>query len=292
MNNFLNNIKYEFKQGTILNKLIYINGGVFLLASMLNVLSFLFQYNFNPLLNKFYLPSNINILIRQPWSFVSYMFLHNDFLHFLFNMIYLHFGGKLFLKHLNQKQLLGTYILGGLIGGLLFIIAYNYAPVLLPFTDKTLALGASASALAIVIAIATYIPNYNIQLPFIGSLKLKHVAIAIIILEILSLPKGNTGGHIAHIGGAIFGYLYIKQLKRRNDLSSSFINFIYKFINSFKIKNTKKNQKRRAKSDHEFNSEKAKKQKEIDKILEKIAKSGYESLNKEEKKNLFSASKK
>ena len=142
------------------------------------------------------------------------------------------------------------------------------------------------------VAIATYSPNYRIHLPFIGGVKLKQIVIAGILLDILSIPNGNAGGHIAHLGGALFGYIYIKQLKKGNDLSKRFSNFIDRALNTFKPKSKLKTVHRRSKSDYEFNSEKTAKQKEIDKILEKIAKSGYDSLSKEEKATLFSASKK
>ena len=292
MDSILNNFKREFKQGTILNKIIYINVGVFLLFSILGVFSFMLQFNISPLLNKFYLPANLGILIKQPWSFISYMFFHNGFLHLLFNMVWLHFSGKLFLQYLNPKQLLSTYILGGFFGGIFFIITYNYVPAFQQLSDGASAVGASASVLAIMIAIATYTPNYAVQFPFIGFLKLKHIAIFMVILDILSIPKGNAGGHIAHLGGALFGYLYIKQLKKRNDLSINFSNLLERLINTCKPKSKHKKVHKRAKSDYEFNSEKSSKQKEIDKILEKIANAGYESLSKEEKAILFSASKK
>ncbi|MEC7646660.1 MAG: rhomboid family intramembrane serine protease [Bacteroidota bacterium] len=250
------------------------------------------QINTNPILNKFYLPSNIETLIKQPWSFISYMFLHNGFLHLFFNMIWLYAGGKLFLQYLNQKQLLSTYILGGFCGGVIFIICYNYMPVFKQLNNQASAVGASASVLAIVIAVATYTPNHALQIPFIGLVKLKFIAIFIIMLDILSIPNGNSGGHIAHIGGALFGYLYIKQLQKGNDLSINFNNLIQRLINTFKKKRKIQQVYTRTKSDYEFNSQKATKQKEIDKILEKIANSGYDSLTKEEKDILFSASKK
>ena len=130
MDNILNNLKQEFKKGTILSKLIYINVGMFLLFSILGVLSFMFQFDISPLLNKLYLPAENSRLISQPWTFITYMFLHSGFMHLLFNMLWLHFGGKIFLQYLHPKQLLSTYILGGISGGLLFVIAYNYIPSL------------------------------------------------------------------------------------------------------------------------------------------------------------------
>lgn len=292
MDNILNNLKHEFKKGTILNKLIYINVGMFLLFSILGVLSFIFQFDISPLLNKLYLPAENSRLISQPWTFITYMFLHSGFMHLLFNMLWLHFGGKIFLQYLHPKQLLSTYILGGISGGLLFIIAYNYIPSLQGHLYGAQALGASASVLAIIVAIATYTPNYSVQFPFIGFVKLKHIAIFSVALDIISIPKGNTGGHIAHIGGAIFGYIYIKQLQKGNDFSTGFSNFFERLVNTFKNKSKLKTVHKRAKTDYEFNSGKLAQQKEIDKVLEKISKSGYESLSKEEKATLFSASKK
>ena len=292
MNSIFNNFKREFKQGTILNKLIYLNICLFLLFSILEVFSFMFQFSVTPLLSKLYLPANNSILITQPWTFITYMFLHSGFLHLLFNMVWLHFGGKIFLQYLQPKQLLSTYILGGISGGLLFILAFNYAPALQGLTLDARALGASASVLAIMVAIATYSPNYSVHLPFIGIVKLKQIAIVCVVLDILSIPNGNAGGHIAHLGGAIFGYFYIKQLKKGRDYSKGFSNFIDRLLNTFKPKSKLKTVHKRSKTDYEFNSEKTAKQKEIDKILEKIAKSGYESLSKEEKATLFSASKK
>ena len=292
MESVFNKFKREFKQGTILNKLIYINVGVFLFFSILGVLSFMFQFDITLLLEKLYLPANHSRLLSQPWTFITYIFLHNGFLHLLFNMVWLHFGGKIFLQYLNPKQLLSTYILGGVSGGLLFVIAYNYIPALQAYSFGALAMGASASVLAIIVAIATYTPNYSVQFPFIGFVKLKHIAIFSVALDIISIPKGNTGGHIAHIGGALFGYFYIKQLKKGNDFSKGFSSFLERLINTFKPKSKLKTVHKRAKSDYDFNKEKSAKQKEIDIILEKIANSGYESLSKEEKATLFSASKK
>ena len=292
MDSILNNLKREFNKGTIVHKLIYINVGIFILFSILDVLSFMFQFNFNPILQKLYLPANLSILITQPWSFITYMFWHNGFLHLLFNMLWLHFGGKLFLQYLNPKQLLSTYILGGLSGGILFIIAYNYMPAFESLSYRSSAVGASASVLAIVIAISSYKPNHSVQFPFIGFIKLKHIAISMVILDVLSIPKGNAGGHIAHIDGALFGYLYINQLQKGNDLSINFANLINRIINTLSIKSNLKKVHKRKKSDYEFNYDKAQKQKEVNQILEKIAKSGYESLSKKEKAILFSASKK
>ena len=292
MDSILNNLKQEFKQGTILNKLIYINVGVFILFSILGVFSFMFQFDLSPILDQLYLPAENNKLISQPWSFITYMFLHNSFLHLLFNMVWLHFAGKIFLQYLNPKQLLSTYILGGISGGIIFIISYNYIPALAIYTKDAQALGASAAVLAIIVAIATYTPNYSVRFPFIGIVKLKHIAIFSVMLDLLSIPKGNAGGHIAHLGGALFGYLYIKQLKKGNDFSIGFTKWINNIANLLKPKSKLKTVHKRKKTDTQFNTEKSAQQIAVDIVLEKISKSGYESLSKEEKATLFSASKK
>ena len=292
MENILNNFRREFNKETTLNKLIYLNIGVFLLFSILSVFSFMFQFSIIIFLKKFYLPANLSILIHQPWSFISYMFIHSGFFHLLFNMLWLHFGGKLFLQHLNPKQLLSTYILGGFFGGSLFIISYNYVPAFQQLSNGASAVGASASVFAIMIAIATYTPNYAVQIPFIGFTKLKYIAIFLVTMDILSIPKGNAGGHIAHLGGALFGYIYIKQMKKGRNISIDFSYLLKQLLNIFQTKREVNKEHKRSKSDYRFNCNKANKQKKIDKILEKIANSGYESLSKEEKATLFSASKK
>jgi len=231
---------------------------------------------------KLMLPSDIDKLISKPWSLITYMFIHDNFIHLLFNMIWLHFGGKLFLQYLNQKQLINIYILGGISGGILFIMAFNYFPAFTLYSENAKAIGASASVLAVVFALTTYTPNYSIQIPLIGYIKLKHIAIFYIILDFLSIPKGNAGGHIAHLGGALFGYLYIINLRKNSKSkshSNTFIKYLINIFTPLKSKTIRKKEKNNS-------------QKEIDIVLEKISKSGYNSLNKEEKDLLFKSSKK
>ncbi len=266
----------EFKNANILYKLIYLNVGIFLLYNILSVISSLFILDVGPSLEKLILPSNTSTLIKQPWSIISYMFFHKTFIHLLFNMIWLHFAGKLFLDYFNEKQFFSTYILGGICGGILFILSFNYLPAFEIANQNAKAMGASASVLAIMFAISTHIPNYRIQIPFIGMIKIKYLAIALIILDVISIPKGNAGGHIAHIGGALFGYIYAKQLNKGIDISKN----LYQLINIVSLKNIFKKQNKTKKN-----------QTKIDTILEKISKSGYSSLNKQEKEILFNASK-
>ena len=275
--NFLDNLKREFGIANMLNKLIYINVFSFLVLNISNVIFSLLLIDISSIKELLMLPSSTEEVIKKPWSLISYMFIHDNFIHLLFNLIWLHFGGKLFLQYLNQKQLLYTYVLGGLFGGILFIIAFNNLPALIPYSENAKALGASASVLAIFFAIATYIPNFQVSIPFIGFIKLKHIALIYIILDFLNIPNGNAGGHIAHLGGAIFGFFYVKQFTQKSakNKQNQFLSYLKNIFNFQKSKNKK-----------------SYKMKEIDLILEKISKSGYNSLTKIEKELLFKSSKK
>ena len=203
----------------------------------------------------------------------------------------LYFGGLLFNEYLGEKRLLWTYIAGGITGALFFLLAFNVFPVFESIAGVAVALGASASVLAIIIAVATYVPDYTVQLLFIGRVKLKYVAIIFVIIDLLSIPSGNSGGHIAHLGGAAWGFVYALVLRNGTDL--------YRFFNFSAIVAQKKNKystenttQKRPFSDDEYNDRRKKSQERIDEILDKISKSGYSSLTKEEKELLFKTSKK
>ena len=275
--NFLNNLKKEFGIANMLNKLIYINVFSFLVLNIFSVIFSLLLIDISSIKELLMLPSSTEEVIKKPWSLLSYMFIHDNFIHLLFNLIWLHFGGKLFLQYLNQKQLLYIYVLGGLCGGILFITAFNNLPALIPFSENAKALGASASVLAIFFAIATYIPNFQVSIPFIGFIKLKHIALIYITLDFLNISSGNAGGHIAHLGGAVFGFFYVKQftLKAVKNEKHQFVSYLKNIFNFQKSKNKKSYE-----------------MKEIDLILEKISRSGYNSLTKIEKELLFKSSKK
>ena len=275
--NFLDNLKREFGIANMLNKLIYINVFSFLVLNISSVIFSLLLIDISSIKELLMLPSSTEEVIKKPWSLISYMFIHDNFIHLLFNLIWLHFGGKLFLQYLNQKQLLYIYVLGGLCGGILFITAFNNLPALIPFSENAKALGASASVLAIFFAIATYIPNFQVSIPFIGFIKLKHIALIYITLDFLNISSGNAGGHIAHLGGAIFGFFYVKQFTKKavKNEKHQFVSYLKNIFNFQKSKNKKSYE-----------------MKEIDLILEKISRSGYNSLTKIEKEILFKSSKK
>ena len=297
--NPLEEIKSFFRKKNILSRLILINVIVFIAANIINLIIWLFigqQANavFSPVVSWFAVPSDISALLSKPWTIFTYMFLQENFFHIFFNMFVLYFGGRIFLEYLSQKKLLSTYIWGGLIGGLFYVIAFNVFPVFNQYKTLSVALGSSASVLAILVAIATYVPNYSMTLILLGRVKLKYIALALVVIDILSIQKGNPGGHIAHLGGALWGYLYIAVLKNGFDMNKFFNNF--NFSNIFKTFMKPKNSaskhysKKRSVSDEDFNYHKKYDQKQIDSILDKISKSGYESLSKAEKEILFKTS--
>ena len=288
-------IKIKIKTSNSYTLLLYANIVVFVLLKIINVLDFLFliENDYNLINNYLAISSDIYSTIKKPWTIISYMFIHQDFFHLLFNLIWLHLGSKLFLQYFKGRQLISTYILGGVSGAITYILAFNIFPVFQsgPYLGS-ITIGASASILAIFIAISTYRPKYKINLMFLGNISIINIAIFLIILDCILIPVSNAGGHIAHLGGALFGYFYIQQIKQGKDISINFTKMIERILNTFRNKKRIRRVYKRSKSDHEFNYEKAKRSKEIDKILEKIATSGYESLDKEEKAILFSASKK
>lgn len=274
---FFDKISSEFKLSSNLNKIIYLNIIFFVIIKVCSSIFFLFEINTNEFFNKLYLPAEINLIKLQPWSIFSFMFIHLNFVHLIFNMLWLYFIGNIFLQWLDDKQLIFIYLLGGISGGLFFVLCYNYIPLLQKNIENTLALGASASIFAIMMAITIYKPDHKIQIPFIQKIKLKNITIFLTIYYIVSLSGGNTGGYLAHIGGGIFSFIYMKKLD-----TSKIFKSIFKNSSKFNEKD----------SDYIYNQKQNKKNKEIDIILEKISKSGYKSLNKKEKEILFKSSKK
>ena len=270
-------ISSEFKLSSNLNKIIYLNIIFFVIIKVCSSIFFLFEINTNEFFNKLYLPAEINLIKLQPWSIFSFMFIHLNFIHLIFNMLWLYFIGNIFLQWLDEKQLIFIYLLGGISGGLFFVLCYNYIPLLQKNIENTLALGASASIFAIMMAITIYKPDHKIQIPLIQKIKLKNITVFLTIYYIVSLSGGNTGGYLAHIGGGIFSFIYMKQQN-----TSKIFKSIFKNSSKFNEKD----------SDYIYNQKQNKKNKEIDIILEKISKSGYKSLNKKEKEILFKSSKK
>jgi membrane associated rhomboid family serine protease len=285
----LSDIKRTFKHGSALTRLIYINLGVFLIVQIVGVIFYLSGYG-NILPDLLSVPSNIPEILKRPWTPVTYMFLHTGFIHLLFNILGLYWFGKLFLYRLEGNKLLGVYLLGGLSGAAFFVISYNIFPVF--ESVNGLLLGASASVFAILVAIAVYDPNNEIHLSFIGTFQLKYVALFYVLLSVIGISATNPGGNIAHLGGAAWGWFYISQLRNGKDRGSGLVRFLDKISvsvqNLFKPKNNLKvTFKQTPRDDYEYNRLKKEEQEEINLILEKIAKSGYDSLSKNEKELLF-----
>ncbi len=288
-------IKQSFKMGGVVTRLIYINIGVFLVVRILYaVYTLSFNNSYFPLTTWLSVPASPENLIFQPWSLITYMFLHFEFMHILFNMLTLFWFGRIFLQYFNPRQLLGVYFMGGISGALLYILSYNLFPALQNFAPSAIMMGASASVMAIIFASAKYSPNFKVHLLFIGPVKLIHLAIVLLIMDVIGVgAMKNTGGHLAHIGGALFGLFFASRVIKGNDITLRFNRFMDNLVSIFSRKPKMKvthSKNKRPMNDMEYNAEKRKKQSDIDHILEKIKASGYDSLTKQEKEDLFNAS--
>ncbi len=293
MSKIIDELVSQFKHGSMMIKLLLVNAIVFLAVQIVILFFFLIGlHGENFIIEYFALPANWHELLYKPWTIISYMFLHEGFMHILFNMLWFYWFGKIFLNFFSNRQLLNVYLLGGLAGAAFYIVSYNIFPAFETALPIAKALGASAAVLAVVVAVSTYVPDYTIYLLFIGPVKLKYIAIFTVVLDILSIPSGNAGGHIAHLGGAAFGFLFGYQIKTNKDITA-FLNGIFQFFEDmfrpkpkFKIHNNPY----KTSNDWEYNARKNHDQKRMDEILDKIAQSGYDSLTKEEKDILFRSS--
>lgn len=226
------------------------------------------------------LPSYLPELAVRFWTPITYMFMHADIFHILFNMLWLYWFGQIFEEFLGKKRTIGLYLMGGLAGGILFVLAFNLLPLFSYIKQASHVVGASASVMAIVVAAATIVPNYEISLILIGPVKIKWIALFYVAVDFLLTTGPNAGGQIAHLGGALIGFVYVKQLQRGNDWIEG-ITKIFKPKSKLKVVATNRSVVTSAKP----------RQDEVDEILDKISRTGYESLNKHEKEVLFRASK-
>jgi membrane associated rhomboid family serine protease len=244
-------------------------------------------------LNWIAVPASVPNLILKPWTLITYMFVQEGFWHLFFNMIWLYWFGKIFLEFRPGNKIYTIYFIGGISGALAFILAYNIFPVFQETIQLSTTIGASASVLAITIATAVLVPDYSVNLLFIGPVKIKYIALFSIILDVLLIRSGNAGGHFAHLGGAISGALYILFIRNNLAQKIGFVQLKSAFTKSVKKKPLHKvHSNRKPLSDEEYNRQKVLKQKKIDLILDKISRSGYSSLSAEEKDILFNSSKK
>lgn len=289
-------IRNFFSRGSVLAKLIGINLAFFILASLIRVIFFLADAPsaYDGIINWFGVPSDAGRLLARPWTAITYMFLHFDFFHIFFNMIMLYIGGRIFKDFLGEERLTGTYIIGGLVGALFFIVSYNIFPVFRDFVSMSVAVGASASVLAIFVAVATYMPNYQLPLIILGPIRLKYIAIFFVVIDLISIDKANSGGHLAHLGGALWGFTYIAMLRSDKDPGKWLSTWIKALGSIFRKKPAMRVEysSQRPVSDEEYNKQRAEQQKRMDEILDKISRQGYDSLSKEEKEILFKLSNK
>ncbi|MBN2273533.1 MAG: rhomboid family intramembrane serine protease [Bacteroidales bacterium] len=296
-------IKSSFRHGTMVTRLIYINIGLFVGIGLLYVGFRIFTPGstlddlkgiFNQKIMQYLMLSADPIkLITRPWTIITYMFAHQNVWHILFNLLWLYWFGKIFLQYLTEKQLLSTYLLGGLAGAVLYLLVLNLMPWLSDYLSPYM-LGASAAIMAIVFAISFYVPDFTLYLLFFGPVKLKYIALFSIILDILMIASYNAGGHIAHLGGALYGFIFIMQYRKGRDIGKWLNNFIDDLVTLFRPRrrlNITYRKRNRIMDDMEYNSKKAADQKEIDRILDKIAQSGYDNLTRKEKETLFRMSK-
>jgi len=289
--NISDNIKLTFQQGSSLLRLIYINAAVFVLINIVIISMQLFRLDGSYILTYLAVPADFKQLLFRPWTPASYMFLHESFWHILFNMLNLFWFGKIFLLFFSEKKLVGLYLLGGLLAALFYVAAFNIFPFYADGLQKSILLGASGSIMAIIVATAVKSPNMELQLMFIGGIKLKFIAIGVVLISAFGITSNNGGGQIAHLGGALAGYLFVVSLQQGRDLTKG-LNWMLDAINNlFRPRKLKvkpnKTRNRSTMSDADFNINKARKMDQINQILDKIKTSGYESLSAEEKKRLF-----
>lgn len=281
MNDLFQQIKQNFKNGDASIKLIFISVGVFLVSTLLDF--FIFKKLGTLLHDYFAAKGTIEAFFSQPWGVLTYSFFHGGLFHLAMNMLMIYFVGKLFLRYFRGENFLTFYFYGALFGAIAFMAA---APLL---NYGSFLLGASAAIYSVFFGLVSYIPKTKVQLAFINiNIPLDYIAYALLAYDfIMILSNDNVGGHISHLGGAAFGFLYMKQFEKGNDFLGGIIHSL--FYRTKKVK--QKTYTSPPRDDYEFNAHKVDKQKKVDKILDKISKSGYESLSKEEKDFLFNAGK-
>ncbi|PUZ24569.1 Membrane associated serine protease, rhomboid family [Chitinophaga costaii] len=290
---FQSDIKYWLKQGNAVNHLLFWNILVFVVVGLVNVLAF-FSGSFGMvsvfLSDKLALHSFYPTLLRQPWGVFTYMFTHEGLFHLFFNMLNLYWFGNLFRSFLGNQRVLPVYILGSLAGALAFVLAFNYLPTLQPFVAHATLIGASASVMCLLVSCATLTPNYEIGLLFIGSIRLKWLALAIVVLDLITIPYANPGGMFAHLGGALLGFSYIKLLQGGRDMAAPLVYLFDKLGNRPRITLKPKVQQHRKagnfkpkKSPLRVIKKEENPQRHLDELLDKINERGYHSLSSDEK---------
>lgn len=293
-------IRSMLRMQPALSNLIIVNIGIWFALAMVQLGGFLFQPMgargdqqwLETVLQWIGVPASIPNLMLKPWTIFTYMFVQEAFWHLFFNMIWLYWFGKIFIEFMPGKKIYTLYFIGGISGALTFILAYNIFPVFQDTIGLSTTIGASASVLAITVATAVLVPDYTVNLLFIGPVKIKYIAVFTLVLDVLMIRSGNAGGHFAHIGGAISGALFILFIRKDVAKRLGLLQLISLLTDPFKRKQLHKvYSKEKPLNDEEYNRQKVMKQQKIDHILDKISRSGYSSLSAEEKEILFNSSK-
>lgn len=291
--NFIEELKYQLRAGTMTNRLIIVNVSVFLAVLLLK--KSLLLFNIDPLISDAWihqlldLNSSISAFIQAPWGLVTSIFTHEQFGHLLFNMLFLYFSGRFFEQYFSRKKLWLTYLFGGITGGILELLANNLFPALQG--TNVVILGASGSIMAIFTALAFYQPNLQVSLFGVFPIRIYFLALFFLFKDLINIGTDDQIAHFAHLGGAIFGLLSIQNLHSSKNILTRLDGFFSRIFAFFKPKEKVKRTNARFKTDEEFNHEKQLKQVKMDQILDKISKSGYDSLTKAEKDFLFNQSK-
>ncbi|WP_294080573.1 rhomboid family intramembrane serine protease [Proteiniphilum sp. UBA5384] len=296
MADFIERLKQQYKNGSVMTRLIFINVFVFIALKIVSVVSTLFNLYAVDMISFLGIPSYIPLLLHRIWTPITYMFVHEGFLHLLFNMLWLYWFGKIFMEYFTGRILGSLYVLGGLAGAILYVVAFNSIPYYTAMERGSVMIGASAAVMAIVMGAAFYRPDVQLNLLFLGPIKIVYIAIFAFVLDFLSLSNPmNPGGHVAHIGGALLGYFFAIRYKNGKDITRWMSRAIDWFVGLFKPRKHASKMKvkyARHETDWEYNERKHTEQEEIDTILDKLKQSGYNGLSSEEKRKLFDASKK
>ena len=282
----ISSLKYKYNNLDVLGQIIVWMIICFALPFLVNTFLFLFNVDSFSIIYYFQVSPSLFELIYKPWSLITYGFFHADLWHLIGNMIILYFAGRVVLDLFGKEKFIKIFIIGLLFGSFSFLFSYNVFPVFQGLNPPMI--GASAGAIAVFVFLASHMPNYTFRL-IIFDIKVVYIALFIIIMDLIQIPVSNAGGHLAHLGGAAWGFYYNNQLKKGNDPGNQIINFLNYLKGFFK----KKSKVRKVYKRDNFKkpSKEEVDQKKIDLILDKISKSGYDSLTKSEKETLFKAGK-
>ena len=289
------------RRDNALNQLIVLNVLVFGVVVLLFAIAFLSQQTtgwYEVFMRQLQLSANLRTLAFHPWTILTYAFVHQSPFHILFNMLNLYYFGQIIREYLGDRRLISIYMLGALAGAVAFLLAYNFIPILQPdAVAGQSVIGASAAIIAVVVAAATLLPNYTFMLFLFGPVKIKWIATALVFISVAAINQKNTGGEITHIGGALLGFVFIKVLNLGRDMGRPVEAVLDWFSRVASPKSSMRVTHRqpvatsaRGAAGSKNNAVPIAGQDEIDLILDKISRSGYESLSKDEKQKLFRAS--